>query len=271
MYLLGNPSAESGRRAVDLLKEVLSGNTGASLPAWRLLTRIALLPSGQSPVHLTPAEVVMLIKTLPSLKESGPADEFLSADMEILHDPSGKDVVVKRMTSRYQSASRVEMLDAAKWLNHAGFHKEVVEFAGSEIPRKDTDWLLVVMDAQSAEGNWNEIMKMLDSPAASGLPDAVKHLYRARIAMMSGNKRLSEEEWRNVGGALDLEKTETLAYIAGYEEQIGETARAGRTYRELANRRETMVPGLVGVIRCQPRSASAVSLIPLYEELLTKE
>ena len=271
MYLLGNPSAESGRRAVDLLKEVLSGNTGASLPSWRLLTRIALLPSGQSPVHLTPAEVVMLIKTLPSLKESGPADEFLSADMEILHDPSGKDVVVKRMTSRYQSASRVEMLDAAKWLNHAGFHKEVVEFAGSELPLKDTDWLLVVMDAQSAEGNWNEIMKMLDSPAASGIPDAVKHLYRARIAMMSGNKPLSEEEWRNVGGALDLEKTETLAYIAGYEEQIGETARAARTYRELANRRETMVPGLVGLIRCQPRSASAVSLIPLYEELLAAQ
>ena len=213
----------------------------------------------------------MLIKALPTLKQSTPTDNFLAADMEILHDPSMKDVVVKRIMSRYQSASRVEMLDTAKWLNHGGFHKEVLEFAGSELPLKDTDWLLVVMDAQSSVGNWNEIMKMLDSPAASGIPDAVKHLYRARIAMMSGNKSLSEEEWRNVGGALDLEKTETLAYIAGYEEQIGETARAARTYRELANRRNTKVQGLVGLIGCQPRSASAVSLIPLYEELLAAQ
>lgn len=271
MYLLGNPSAESGRRAVEVLQGVLSGNSEVSISAWRLLAGIALLPPGQSAVQLKPPEVFMLIKALPTLKQSCPTDEFLAADMEILHDPSGKEAVVKRMMSRYQSASRVEMLDAAKWLNHGGFHKEVVEFAGSELPLNDTDWLLVVMDARSAEGNWNEIMKMLDSPAASGIPDAVKHLYRARIAMMSGNKPLSEEEWRNVGGALHLEKSEILAYIACYEEQIGQTARAARTYRELANRGETKIPGLVGLIRCQPRSESAVSLIPLYEELLAAQ
>lgn len=271
MYLLGNPTAESGRRAVNLLKEVLSGNTAASLSAWRLLAGIALLPPGQSPVQLTPAEVVMLIKTLPSLKQRTSTDEFHLADMEILQDPAGQDKVVRRVMSRYQSASRVEMLDAAKWLNRGGFHKEVVEFAGSELPLKDTDWLLVVMDAHSAKGNWNEVIRMLDSPAGSGIPDAVKHLYRARIAMIDGNKALSEEEWRNVGGALDLEKTETLAYVAGYEEQIGETARAARTYREIANRKETRVPGLIGLIRCQPRSASASTLIPLYEELLAAQ
>jgi hypothetical protein len=271
MYLLANPTAESGRKAVNLLKEVLSGNTGTSLSAWRLLAGIALLPPGQSPVQLTPAESVMLIKTLPSLKQVIPADEFLAADMEILHDPAGKDKVVRGVMSRYQSASRVEMLDAAKWLNRGGFHKEVVEFAGSELPLKDTDWLLVVMDALSAEGNWNEVLRMLDSPAGSGIPDAVKHLYRARIAIIAGNKTLSEEEWRNVGGSLNLEKTETLAYIAGYEEQIGETARAARTYRELANRKETQAPGLIGLIRCQPRSASASTLIPLYEELLAAQ
>ena len=271
MYLLANPTAESGRKAVNLLKEVLSGNTGTSLSAWRLLAGIALLPPGQSPVQLTPAESVMLIKTLPSLKQVTPADEFLAADMEILHEPAGKDKVVRGVMSRYQSASRVEMLDAAKWLNRGGFHKEVVEFAGSELPLKDTDWLLVVMDALSAEGNWNEVLRMLDSPAGSGIPDAVKHLYRARIAFIAGNKTLSEEEWRNVGGSLNLEKTETLAYIAGYEEQIGETARAARTYREMANRKETQVPGLIGLIRCQPRSASASTLIPLYEELLAAQ
>lgn len=271
MYLLGTRSEESGRRGVDLLNEVLSVNVDASLIAWRMLAGIALLPPGTSSVHLSSSEVMMLIKTFPSLKGTLPADEFLAADMEILHDPAGRGEVVKRMMSRYQQASHPRKLEVAKWLNRGKLHREVLEFAGSDAPLKDTEWLLVVMDALSAEGNWNEVMRMLDSAAASGIPDAVKHLYRARIAMMSGNNALSEEEWRRVGGTLDLEKSETLAYIAGYEEQLGEPARAVRTYRELANRRETKVPGLIGLIRCQPRSAKASSLIPLYEELLAAQ
>lgn len=271
VYLLGQRSPKSGHRAVELLEGVMTGNTESSLAAWRLLAGIALLPPGQTPVRLDPTKLVMLIKALPTMKDHGPSDEFLAADMEMLHEPTRKEDVVKRMMSRYQSASRAVKLDVAKWLNRGGFHKEAVEFAGRELPLKDTDWLLVVMDALVAEGNWNEVPKMLDSPAGSGIPDGVKHLYRARIAMISGNKTLSEEEWRNVGGALNLEKTETLAYIAGYEEQIGETARAARTYREMANRNESKVPGLVGLIRCQPRTSSAMTLIPLYEELLAAQ
>jgi hypothetical protein len=85
--------------------------------------------------------------------------------------------------------------------------------------------------------------------------------------MMNGNDTLAEEEWRSVGASLHLEKPETLAYIAGYEEQIGAYERAARTYREIADREATKVNGLVGLIRCQPRDASAKKLIPFYEEL----
>jgi len=35
----------------------------------------------------------------------------------------------------------------------------------------------------------------------------------------------------------------------------------------MADRKETKVSGLVGMIRCQPRDASAKKMIPLYEEL----
>ena len=36
----------------------------------------------------------------------------------------------------------------------------------------------------------------------------------------------------------------------------------------MADRKETQVPGLIGLIKCQPRTASAASMIPIYEELL---
>jgi len=48
--------------------------------------------------------------------------------------------------------------------------------------------------------------------------------------MMKGDETMAEEEWRNVGASLHLEKPETLAYIAGYEEQIGAWMTGRRTY-----------------------------------------
>jgi lipopolysaccharide biosynthesis regulator YciM len=71
-----------------------------------------------------------------------------------------------------------------------------------------------------------------------------------------------------VGASLHLEKSDTLAYIAGYEERIGAFDRAAKTYRELADREETRVNGLIGLIRCQPSDVPAKKLIPTYAELV---
>ena len=269
LYLLSGQDSPDRDQAVMVLMEVVRGKTQASLPAWRILAQLALSPSPEAASLVSTAGLTELMAIFPKLSGQESRDRLLEADLEIKAEPASQPRIVQAMTKERSKSSRAEMLELARWMNAKGLFAETIAFAGRDGPRKDTDWLLVVMDAHSAEGNWNEVVRMLDSPAGSGIPDAVKHLYRARIAMIAGNKTLSEEEWRNVGGALDLEKTETLAYIAGYEEQIGEAARAARTYREIANRKESRVPGLVGLIRCQPRSASASTLIPLYEELLS--
>ena len=141
--------------------------------------------------------------------------------------------------------------------------------AGTDKPGTDTDWLLIVLDAKTSLGDLNDIPKMLSSSAGSGIQEAVRHLYLAKVAMMKGDVATADFEWGNVGASLHLEKTETLAYIAGYEEQIGALDRAAQTYRELANREGSGINGLVGLIRCQPREASAKKLIPIYVELLT--
>ena len=86
---------------------------------------------------------------------------------------------------------------------------------------------------------------------------------------MNNDQNGADAEWRNLGGVLHLEKPETLAYVAGYEEQIGAFERAARTYREMADRQgSTKIRGLIGLIRCQPRNTPAVKLIPMYEELV---
>ena len=268
LYLLAAKDPEKTKRALQILFDVMNGKTGASLMAWRILARSAETPPEDLQGSLSTQEITNLVKTLPSLNGAVLPDRLLSADLEMKVDPKQKDQIIDRLIARYKRGDPSELLDFARWLNSKGYHQQVISLAGPDRPRSDTDWLLVVLDAQSAQGRWNDLAGSLDSPAGAGIPDAVRHLFLARMAMMSTNQSLADTEWRNVASSLHLEKPETLAYVAGYEERIGATDRAARTYREMADRKETKTPGLIGLIRSQQRTASAGTLIPMYEELL---
>lgn len=270
LYLLATKSQADARSAVVLLQNAVKGGSRISLSAWRFLAKIVLSrPQGYSGL-LTSDEISSLIKSLDTLPGHTVIDSLTAADLEILKNPKDSQRVVNQLKSSLRLASRTESLEFARWLNARGFHQEVIEIAGSERPLRDTDWLLVTLDAETSLGNWKEVSRMLDSPAGAGIPDAVRHLFLARVALMNNDKEGAESEWRNVGGALHLEKPATLAYVAGYEEQIGAVDRAARTYREMADREGvTRIPGLIGLIRCQPQNAPAATLIPLYEELVS--
>ena len=268
LYLLGIKDAPDRSRAVRILMEVVNAHTAASLGAWRIMARLALSPSAEASGVVSTAQLSELVKILPSLSGNLSRDLLLAADLEIKGDPSSMMSVVDRLKVKYRLASRADMLEFARWLNGRKLPKETLAFAGEDRARDDTDWLLIALDAECAEGNWKRVSEMLEYPSGEGMPVAVRYLFLARSAMMTGNDAAASEYWRKVAGALYLEKPETLAYIAGYEEKIGAFDRAARTYRELANREQTKVPGLIGLIRCQPVSAPVDTMIPLYEELL---
>lgn len=271
LYLLTENSTDGRNQAEKILMEVIRAKTPASLPAWRIMARLALDYSGGEDTHAAPDQNASLISLHSSLRGTSSQDRLLLAELKIKAEPASQPRVVADLAKEYRNSPRTEKLEYARWLNSKGLYQEVILFAGTDLPRNDTDWLLVVLDAEGAQGHWREMAGMMETPAGAGIPDAVKHLYLARTALMNGNQTAAEEEWRHVGGTLHLEKPETVAYIAGYEEKIGEFTRAIRAYRELADRKETQVPGLIGLIRCQPRTASASSLIPIYEELVAAQ
>ncbi len=267
LYLLRSAQQARTREAIGILTEVVRQRTVASLPAWRILARLALR-SGNGSSLFTPGETARLATLFGGLRGATSSDRLLCADLQIAADPDAKESVITLLEKDRKGASRNEMLEYARWLNMQRLPRRVIDFAGENLPREDTDWLLIVLDARSSLGEWKGIPELLDTPAGQGVPDAVKHLFLARIATVNGDPRRAEEEWRRVGGLLHLEKPEILAYIAGYEEQIGAYDRAARTYRELADRKDTAAIGLIGMIRCQPRTSPAGKLIPLCEELL---
>ena len=269
LYLLSDTSEERQKEGLKILMQVMRKKSNVSLQAARILARLSLLsPDKQIRAGISNKELIEVSQLLPTLPGHQLTDELLSADLAIKVEPAGRDDLIKRMSANYQHASRSGMLDFARWLNGRRLYDSVIEFAGPDRPQSDTDWLLIVLDAECAKGDWAKIPDMLDSPAGLGIPDAVKHLFLARVAMMTGHSSTAEDEWRSVKGSLHLEKPETLAYIAGYEEQIGAVDQAMDTYREMADRSESHLPGLIGLIRLQSLTADPATLIPLYEELV---
>jgi tetratricopeptide (TPR) repeat protein len=254
--------------SLDLIQGVIGDRSKASLAAWRIMTQLLLAPPRGIVVPDEVKQAGRMAAILPSLSGRSEGDELLAADLAIKANPDSKPQIAEKLIKVRQLSSRAAQLDLARWLNGRGFQKEVIRMAGADKPATDTDWLLVVLDAKSSLGDLDDIPKMISSPAGAGIQEGVRHLYLAKVAMTKGDKATADSEWANVGASLHLEKPEILAYIAGYEEQIGVLDRAAQTYRELANREETQVNGLVGLIRCQPQDASAKQLIPIYVELL---
>jgi len=268
LYFLSTKDPASLRKAMDLLLSVSSDGTPASPGAWRTAAQIARIPDAIPSGVASKEDIARLSALYPKLWGTQPADELLAADLELQTDPSRRESLVKRLSASRSGSSRSDQLDYARWLNAHGLSEEVIRFSGTDRLTGDTDWLLIVLDARSARKEWAKVEDLLNSPAGAGLPEAVRHLYLARAAMMQGKGAMADREWSEVATALHLEKPETLAYIAGYEEQIGLTDEAARTYREMALRKETRIKGLLGIIRCQRPTAPASQMIPMYEELL---
>ena len=263
---LHNPSADG--RAASLLERVVKDGNEASIHAWRVAARLAISSYKKRVEVSSPWGIEKTLKLFPESQDVQLYDRLMVAEMEILVDPSRHGVVLARLMDRYKSTDRPTMLALARWLNSKGYYSETISFAGEDAPHTDVDWLLIVLDAKSAQGKWNEVEPMLNSPAGSAIPDAVRYLFLARSATMTGNPAAADDAWSSVTASLHLEKPETLAYIAAYEEQIGAVDRAAQTYREMAGRDATRRTALVALIRLQPTFASVATLIPLYEDLV---
>jgi hypothetical protein len=270
LYLLSTRDPASLRKAMELLLSVSEERNTASTAAWRTAAKIARLSDAIPSRAASMEDIAKLSAIYPKLRDTQPPDELLDADLKLLINPSMREALVKGLSESRIRASRSEQLDYARWLNGHGLSEEVIRFAGTDRLKGDTDWLLIVLDARSARKEWAKVEELLNSPAGSGLPESVRHLYLARAAMMQDKGAVAEREWSEVASALHLEKPETLAYIAGYEEQIGLPDQAERTFREMALRKETRIKGLLGIIRCQRANAPASQLIPMYEELLAE-
>jgi len=266
-YLLSLHHEADSLHAITILQEVARSHSSASIAAWRMLAQMVFTPLPETKNRLSSQAVQELVALLPQLHGALFSDVLRAADIEILADPSHEEAVVNMLMSKYANADRQEMLQLAWWLNAKTLYAKTIAYAGEDRPRNDTEWLLIVLCAHDALGHGEELIKLVSYGSGQGIPEAMRYLILARSATLKGDKKTSDEAWGNVDEYLYLEKSATLANLATFEEHIGELDHARRAYREMADRSETKVEGLTGLVRLQSPTASAESLIPLYEEL----
>lgn len=213
-------------------------------------------------------ESLALAKSLEAHPLRANADYFLSAQLRILHDSSSRPVVLSELTNRFSTQSEEEQISCARWLASRQFQEESLAFIGRDRALANTEWLLIYLDSLAGLGRWNDVFTMLDANSVSGLSESIRMLFLARAAQKSGDSVNASRNWREMHLALQYEKPEVVSFVASYTMRIGENEQAAKVFTVLASRRETALEGYLGIIRCTPKNAPAIDLIPVYNEFL---
>ena len=238
-------------------------NSENGLAALRLLANQSLEAGAKNS-----PESITLAKSLEAHPLRANADYFLAGRLRILHDPASKPAVLSELSARLSTQNEEEQITYARWLAARQYQEESLAFIGRDRALAKTEWLLIYLDSLAGLGRWNDVFTMLDANAVSGLSESIRMLFLARAAQKSGDSENASKNWREMHRSLQYEKPEVISFVAAYTMRIGENEQAAKVFTLLAGRRETALEGYLGIIRCTPKNAPAIDLIPIYNEFL---
>lgn len=246
-----------------ILYPISKKNTANGLDALRMLANQQLTVTGKNSIDST--ALAKALKTHPLHSSS---DYLLSAEVDILNDPSTNPALLKELATRFSTLKEEDQIIFVRWLTRRQHNQEAINFVTRDRALANPEWLLLYLDALAGLERWNDVFSMLDANSVAGLSDAIRFLFLARAAEKSGDQIKANENWREMHRTLLYEKPEVVSFVASYTQRIGENEEARKAFAILSKRRETALEGYLGVIRCTPRNAPAPELIPVYTELL---
>jgi tetratricopeptide (TPR) repeat protein len=133
-------------------------------------------------------------------------------------------------------------LETARWLNQKGMHQLTLDLARPE-KLESKEWFVLFLDATAALGRWEDVLSAVNATDHEiPLSPALKKLFGLRAELETGRKPDIAEAWRDIRVSSQKAPTNDQLYIAGYAEQIGFPAEAGRIYEHLLSRSEALLP-----------------------------
>lgn len=246
--LLVQPSAKTQdanfalvTEGLDLMSSValLKGETG--LDALEMLVNLSRNP--QFGTFFLHRDVQALINA-PSQHPTASAELKVGLwNLRFAAEPSLRAEIEQEFFDRFRNDSSAALrLEAARWMNRRGMHRQVLEMAkSSKLDSKD--WFLLYLDATAALGSWEEVYKTLTAPAQTiPLTPALQKLFELRSEIETGRHPDAAASWRWIQAALRNESGDEQLYVAGYAEQIHFPVEAAEIYRRLLSKHDDTLP-----------------------------
>jgi len=174
------------------------------------------------------------------------ADDVLRAqcwELRLAAEPEKRDQTLAEFLNYYRSASPNSRLEAARWLQQHHEYALVLEISESSRLLSE-EWYTVYLDGVAGLGDWERVLKEMDSDLTIALPAAIRRLFRLRAELETQRNPDTVQEWTWIRNALEKADTKERMYVAGYAEQIGFPKEAAAIYEELL---KGGMPATIGV------------------------
>ena len=263
--LLSDADRKRTGEARELLEIAAEGDDEPALEARRIL---AASTAGISPG--AQAELSAAIERLRAHPRASTADELLIARLVVSSDPARSAETAKDLVARLQQkqAPIDERVAAARWLIALPAHEAVLELMPADEVPGHAGALMVRLDALSGLGRWDECREAIETHRGGALPEALYHLFIARIAAATGDAEGAEEAKRELRRAVQFEELPHVLFVARYAEAVGWKREAFASWRILASDSGAKTEALRGQIRNLPPTATAADGLAVTRELL---
>jgi hypothetical protein len=224
-----------------LMRSLALRSDETGLEALDLLVKLSLTPQG-APLFFR-SDATALMEAAARHPNADAALKVGVWNLLMASEPEKRATIAHDFFDHFKNdPSPIVRLEAARWLNRKGMHRETLEMAA---PSKldSREWFLLYLDATAGMGRWEDVYATLTTrQEAVPLPRALRTLFQFRSEAEIGRHPDSVASWHEIQLQLRNETGEDQLYVAGYAEQIGFPAEAAQIYRRLLTVDAGVVP-----------------------------
>jgi hypothetical protein len=162
--------------------------------------------------------------------------------LRLATDTPQRAAILADFCQHFGAAPLPARLAAVRWLNQRGEFARAREMSAA-VKGTSGDWFMAYLDAVAGLGDWEEVLREVESEAPVPLPAAVRRLFRLRAKIVLGQKPDVQFEWNMIHLALSPSDIPQEMYVAGYAEEIGFPQAAAQTYQQVLNTLRPVTPG----------------------------
>ena len=190
---------------------------------------------------------------------------LLALDLELTTRSGERDAVLDAAMQHYKTADAAAQRAFGVWLNARKEYDRTLTLIPLAEAMKRKDFLLVTLDAMSAQKRWTEIEEVLQGKQVP-LDEVYTELFLARAGMELGQITGADLHWRRAHIAAAA-SPEQMWFLGSYAEKIGHIDHAELAFRSLTNNAATARPAYEGLLRIEEKRRDTAAVLDVLTEM----